>query len=150
MGTNSFSYPCFFCSPFYYLLNVSKSGYLFYSDNFSFEGIYHFDKPFVKDIPMQPIQSGQTIVLRNIFFEFDAYSLLPESEVELNKVVDFLNENHALSVEIGGHTDAKGSESYNQSLSENRAKAVVNFLISKGIKAQRLHAKGYGATQPIA
>jgi outer membrane protein OmpA-like peptidoglycan-associated protein len=132
-----------------YMLNVSKEGYLFYSENFSLEGIYHLEKPFTKNVPLQPIAAGKTIILKNIFFETDSYALKPESKLELNKIVEFLNKNATIKVEIGGHTDNVGSEQYNQTLSEKRAKSVVDYLISSGIAANRLVAKGYGFSKPI-
>jgi tetratricopeptide (TPR) repeat protein len=132
-----------------YMLNVSKEGYLFYSENFSLEGVYHLNEPFYKNIPLREIIAGRSIVLRNIFFETDDYTLKPESKLELDKVVKFLNDNPVLKIEISGHTDNQGTENYNLQLSENRAKSVVEFLIAHGINPKRLIAKGYGFSKPI-
>ena len=133
-----------------YALNVSHPGYMFYSEHFSFEGIYEKTNPYLKDVPLKPIKSGEKIILKNVFFGFDSDSLLAESRAELKKVVDFMTTNPDIQVEISGHTDAVGSEAYNQALSERRAKSVVNFLISQGISSERLSYKGYGASDPIA
>jgi outer membrane protein OmpA-like peptidoglycan-associated protein len=95
-------------------------------------------------------EEGKITVLKNVFFDFDKYDLLPESFAELNKLVLFLNENPLLKIEISGHTDIIGSESYNISLSEARAKSVVDYLINKGIKSERLKYKGYGTSVPVA
>src|SRR5699024_4960986 len=86
----------------------------------------------------------------NIFFEFDKYALRPESHTELNKVVRLLKDNPGLTVRINGYTDSVGTEEHNITLSQNRAQAVVDYLINKGISKDRLQAKGFGATHPIA
>jgi flagellar motor protein MotB len=132
-----------------YMLNVSKEGYMFFSENFSLNGIFHLEKPFLKDVPMQPVAVGKTIILKNIFFDTDAYELKPESKSELNKLVQFLNTNSSIKVEIGGHTDNVGTQQYNQTLSERRAKSVVDYLVSSGINPLRLVAKGYGFSKPV-
>ena len=132
-----------------FMLNVSKEGYLFYSDNFSLHGIFHIEKPFRKDVPLQPVGIGKLIVLNNIFFETDDYSLKDESKHELQKVLAFLQSNPSVKVEIGGHTDNVGSSAYNKGLSEKRAQAVVNYLVSNGIDGSRMVAKGYGFDKPV-
>jgi outer membrane protein OmpA-like peptidoglycan-associated protein len=93
---------------------------------------------------------GDRFVLRNVHFDFDKYTLRPESEKELNELVQFLNDNPQIKIELLGHTDNRGSESYNQKLSENRAMAVVAYLIDHGISADRLRFHGFGFNQPIA
>ncbi len=93
---------------------------------------------------------GQVIVLENIFFDFDKSVLLPQSFVELKKLTEILNKYPQMCIELSGHTDSKGKDRYNQTLSEQRAKAVYDYLISKGIDKERLEYKGYGAKQPIA
>ena len=106
-------------------------------------------KPFVKDIPLQPIKVGETVVLKNIFFNTDKFELKSESDAELEKLVSLLNKNPKMKIEINGHTDNVGADTYNQVLSENRSKAVYEYLINKGIAKERLSYKGYGKTQPI-
>ncbi len=132
-----------------YALNVSKDGYLFYSENFSLAHHPH-DNPFHQDIPLQPIEVGKKIVLKNIFFETAKYNLKPESKIELEKLIEFMNRNPSLIIEVSGHTDSEGSEEANQLLSESRAQAVTEYLIANGIDKGRLQAKGYGENQPIA
>jgi outer membrane protein OmpA-like peptidoglycan-associated protein/Tol biopolymer transport system component len=132
-----------------YALNVSKDGYLFYSENFTLTGVYDKTKPYEKDIPLQPLAVGEVVVLKNIFFDFDKTDLKPESEVELQKLIEMLRKNVKMKIEISGHTDNKGTADYNQKLSENRSKAVYNYLIEKGIDKTRLSYKGYGMIKPI-
>ena len=131
-----------------YAVNVSATGYLFYSGNYDLaEGDDSTKVSF--DIPLSPIQKGEAIVLNNVFFGFNSYDLKDESRIELNLLVELLNRNPKLNIEIGGHTDNKGSQSYNQKLCENRAKSVYEYLISQGIPPSRLSFKGYYFSQPI-
>jgi len=95
------------------------------------------------------IEEGASIVLENIFFEFNKTDLLPESFDELNKVLQFIKDYDIKLIEISGHTDDKGSEEYNQKLSEGRAQSVVDYLIENGADPSRLLVKGYGELYPI-
>lgn len=96
------------------------------------------------------IEEGNSLVLENIFFEFNKSSLLPDSYVELQVLINFMLTSNARKIEISGHSDNVGSDEYNLKLSEARAKTVVEYLISKGISADRLEYKGYGSKNPIA
>jgi outer membrane protein OmpA-like peptidoglycan-associated protein len=98
---------------------------------------------------LQAIEEGESIVLKNIFFEFNKTALLPESYAELDEVASFVLENDIHLIEIGGHTDNEGSDTYNQKLSEGRAKSVITYLIKKGVMAERMRAVGYGESKPI-
>jgi len=133
-----------------YALNVSAENYLFYSEHIELMETRDSLHPFIKYIYLKPIQKDQTMVLNNILFDFDKSTLRPESYVELEKLYKFLIENPNLIIEIGGHTDNKGTKEYNLLLSEKRAKAVYDYLISKNINPSRLKYKGYGDTKPIA
>jgi len=132
-----------------YALNVSRPGYLFYSENFSLKGYKSMD-PYVLDIPLQKIKPGSKAVLNNVFFDTDKYDLKPQSMVELNKLVEFLTINPHVKIEIGGHTDNVGGDGPNQILSERRALAVADYLTVNGIEKWRIAAKGYGESTPIA
>jgi outer membrane protein OmpA-like peptidoglycan-associated protein len=132
-----------------YLLNVSKKGYLFYSENFSMDGIFLSGDPFLKDIPLNPIRVGEIVVLKNIFYQTDSFALKTESMVELDKLVKFLAENPRIRIEISGHTDNIGSPEYNLKLSDNRSKAVADYLIHAGVAKDRLVCQGYGLSRPI-
>ena len=131
-----------------YAFNVNRKGYLFYSDNF-FLSNRSPDSTYEKDIPLQPIEANASVVLKNVFFDVNKYDLKPESEAELDKLVQLMNDNPAVKIQIGGHTDNVGKPADNLTLSNNRAKAVVTYLVSKNISPQRLVAKGFGETQPI-
>lgn len=131
-----------------YAFNVNRKGYLFYSDNFSLTA--NSDSVFNKDIPLQPIENGAVVVLKNIFFDTKQFALKPESIAELDKVVLLLNENPNLKIQINGHTDNVGAAKDNLLLSNNRARAVVAYLLQKGIAQPRLSFKGFGAAQPVA
>ena len=103
-----------------------------------------------KDIALQPIEVNASVVLNNIFFDVNKFELKPESQVELDKLVQLLNENPLIKIEISGHTDNAGKPADNLVLSNNRAKAVIKYLSGKGIATLRLSSKGYGETKPVA
>ncbi|MBL7747894.1 MAG: OmpA family protein, partial [Chitinophagaceae bacterium] len=124
-------------------------GYLFYSDNFLMTG-RTADSVYEKNISLSPIEKNASVVLKNIFFEVNKFDINPSSQTELDKLVQLLTENPTIKIEISGHTDNAGKPSDNLALSNNRAKAVVSYLVSKNIAAARLIAKGYGETKPIA
>lgn len=133
-----------------YALNVSKNGYLFYSDHFNLTGNATQTDPYIRDIPLQPIVVGETVILRNVFFDTDSYLLKDESKTELLRLVDLMQSNPKLKIELSGHTDNKGDNKHNQELSLNRAKAVFDFMIEQKIASDRISYKGYGETTPIS
>lgn len=134
-----------------YLVNVSKPGFLFYSDNFSLKDKpADYNKPYQLEIPLQPIDTG-IIELKNIFFDVNKWDLKNESKAELQKIIAFLKINATLKIEFSGHTDNSGDKAFNKTLSNNRAKAIYDYVIEKGgIPAARLSYKGYGDTKPKA
>ena len=131
-----------------YALNVTQPGYLFYSENFSLKELTDKTKPFLMNVPLLSLDTGSVVELKNVFFETAKFDLKPESKIELDKLVAFLNLNKSLRIELGGHTDNVGDKKMNQILSQNRAKAVYDYLIANGIAATRLSYKGYGDTKP--
>ncbi|MBP8959009.1 MAG: PD40 domain-containing protein [Bacteroidales bacterium] len=133
-----------------YGLNVNKPGYMFYSDNFMLEEIHTVSHPYIKHVILTPIKTGESILLSNVFFDFDSWELKPESIIELKKLYKLLIDNPLITVEIVGYTDSIGTKEYNQTLSEKRAKSVVDFLESMGIMKERLSYRGYGASLPVA
>jgi outer membrane protein OmpA-like peptidoglycan-associated protein/tetratricopeptide (TPR) repeat protein len=132
-----------------YGIAVKKENYLFHSENFDIPATAAFQEV-KKDVELKNIAVGSKIILKNIFFDFGKASLRQESTSELLRLIKLLNEVPSMHIEISGHTDAKGSSEYNQSLSDNRAKAVVDYLVKAGISTNRLSAAGYGKDQPIA
>jgi outer membrane protein OmpA-like peptidoglycan-associated protein len=132
-----------------YAFTINRKGYLFYSDNFLMSGLPH-DTTYEKNIALQPIEANASVVLNNIFFDVNKSELKPASQAELDMLVLLLNENPTVKIEISGHTDNAGKPADNLVLSNNRAKAVVNYLVSKNIAPARLVAKGYGETKPVA
>lgn len=96
------------------------------------------------------IDSSLSVVIKNIFFDFDKYELKPESMGEIRHLAKFLIANPDLSVQIAGHTDNVGSEQHNQQLSENRANAVRDALVKLGVTPHKIKAQGYGSTKPIS
>lgn len=131
-----------------YAENINAPGYLFHSENFDLPDTAAY-QIVEQTIELKKIEVGKSIVLNNIFFDFDKATLKPESLTELEKVYDLMSENPKIVVELSGHTDSRGSDAYNKDLSQRRAQAVVDYLVKKGIKADRLIAKGYGEERPI-
>lgn len=131
-----------------YGIAVKMDGYLFHSENFDIPLAANYQE-IVKDVEMKPIVVGSTIVLKNVFFDYNKATLKSESYIELDRVVKLLNENPSMRIELSGHTDNRGTEEYNQKLSEDRAKSCVEYLTSKGIAPSRLEYKGYGESKPI-
>ena len=103
-----------------------------------------------KDLYLVPIEIGQVIRLNNVFFDFDKWDLRPESYIELNRVVKLLSENPKIEIEMSAHTDSRGSDEYNFKLSDNRARSVMDYIISQGIDSSRITSHGYGETKPVA
>jgi outer membrane protein OmpA-like peptidoglycan-associated protein len=132
----------------WYVMTATAEGFLNASDSLEI-GIEEEVTQFSKDLYLQPIEVGLTVKLKNIYFDNDKTTLKPESFVELNKVLDFLTTNARIAVEIAGHTDSNGSDAHNETLSQGRSEAVVEWLITQGIDVSRLSARGYGESKPI-
>ena len=133
-----------------YLLTMEKEGYLFKNVTITLPGSTKDTQLMTRTFELNKLRVGLSSILRNIYFDFDKYTLKQESYTELNKLERLLLENPNMRVEIAGHTDFVGSDQYNNQLSVKRASSVVNFLINKGIAPTRLETKGFGKTRPIA
>ncbi|HEB62057.1 MAG TPA: tetratricopeptide repeat protein [Bacteroidetes bacterium] len=139
-----------------YNFSVSKKGYLFYSGRFNLNRKNTIIEPYELKISLTKIDDmvkhgSQPVVLPNIFFEYKSAVLdTIGSGAELNKLIKLLKNNPETSIRIIGHTDNVGSESYNLQLSQKRAKAVYDYLISKNIAENRMEYIGYGETKPIS
>lgn len=133
-----------------YAFNVNRKGYLFFSENYNLSG-NRIDSVFTADIPLQPIEAGASVVLKNIFFDSKKTELKPESIAELNSLVQLMADNPKLKILISGHTDNVGKPQDNLLLSTNRALAVVKYLLaSQQIAKERIQYKGFGETNPVA
>lgn len=130
-----------------YSFLAEKKGYFAVSENMDLSKLDKYEE-MQRDLYLFPIKKDEEIRLNSLFFETAKSHLKQESHVELNRLIKFLKDNPKIKIEIGGHTDSKGSDSYNYRLSEKRAKAVVKYLKTK-IKTNRLKAKGYGETKAV-
>ena len=143
-----------------YAMNVSKPGYLFHSENIEINTVTSIEKPFHFKVFLEPIPEAEEpivsedeaprIILKNIFFETGSADLLSKSDSEIARLNTLLKDNPEMRIKILGHTDNVGQERDNQKLSEARAKAVHDSLISKGISAERIRYEGKGESQPVA
>ena len=131
-----------------YAFIVNRKGYLFFSHNFSLTD-HVPDSTYNIDIPLEPLQANATVILKNIFFDINKFELQPQSSTELDNIVELMKENPSLKIQISGHTDNVGKPADNLKLSNNRANAVIQYLIEKGIDAKRLSSKGWGEIKPI-
>jgi outer membrane protein OmpA-like peptidoglycan-associated protein len=136
-------------SGFNYGINVNKTGYLFYSENFMLKGQHSVAEPYNKKIYLNPVKVGEKMQLSNVFYEIGSWELKNESISELDHLANLLSEHKDIIIEIGGYTDSTGLSEQNIVLSEKRALSVVNYLINKGISADRLLHKGYGNASPV-
>jgi outer membrane protein OmpA-like peptidoglycan-associated protein len=128
-----------------YGLFAQASGYLPFSQNYS--KALNEASGLNENIIIELIAAtkGNSIVLENIFFDFDKWDLKPESQDALANLLKYLRNNSKINVEIGGYTDNKGSQEYNKTLSDKRARSVYDYLVKNGISASRLTSKGYGS-----
>ena len=131
-----------------YGIAVKSKGYLFHSENFDIPS-GSGDNLVNKVIELKNIAIGSKIALRNVFFDTGKSTLRMESNGELDRIVKLLKDVPTLKIEISGHTDNTGSAAINETLSQQRAEAVVTYLKNKGIAPTRLTAKGYGASKPV-
>lgn len=132
-----------------YTVTYSAEGFGFYTEDILLKDTANFE-PVEKEVSLIKLEVGKKFVLRNIFFDFDKSTLRPQSNIELNNLYNTMMANPTLKIEISGHTDNVGSIAYNKVLSMNRAKAVVDYLIKRGISKNRLVFAGYGFDEPIA
>lgn len=127
-----------------YGLFAEKEGFLYQSENFNLSK--KLLNPVNINFKLEPLKAGASVILKNIFFDFDSYSLTPQSKTELNRALKLIKANELLRIEIAGYTDNIGTKKYNQELSNERAKSVFDYLVNKGVNQTKLSFKGYGAT----
>lgn len=128
---------------------ASSPGYIAINQNIDLTNLSQY-KEITKDLILIPIEVGEKIQINNIFFETGKFELLEDSKPELNRIVKLFEEKQIKKIRIAGHTDNVGSVQSNQILSENRAKSVANYLISKGVSPLQITTIGYGELKPIA
>lgn len=132
----------------WYIIDISAKGYLNLSDTV---WVMNYKRPQLhRDYYLTPIEAGMVVRLKNILFNFGKTTLHSDSYEELKDVAEWLVKNPNLKLEIGGHTDSDGPDDYNLWLSQARAQAVVDYIITQGAAKEQLVAKGYGETKPIA
>jgi OmpA-OmpF porin, OOP family len=131
-----------------YGIFATAEGYISVADNIDLSQKENYQE-IKKDLFLAPIEIGQVVNLKNIFFDTNKTELSIESYPELNRVVEALKNNANLEIEIDGHTDDIGQDDYNQQLSTGRAAAVYQYLLDKGISKSRLSYKGFGKTKPV-
>lgn len=131
-----------------YGFRATADGFLTVSQNLDLRDLKDYSEV-KRDLPLVPFEVGETMVLNNIFFDYDKDNLKETSRLELDRLVAFLTANGSTKIEIKGHTDDKGSDSYNLDLSKRRSKSVYDYLVKKGVAASRLTYKGLGETQPM-
>jgi outer membrane protein OmpA-like peptidoglycan-associated protein/tetratricopeptide (TPR) repeat protein len=135
-----------------YKLSASQAGFLNKNETTSTKGLRNQDSTLItvyKDIEVEKIFPQKMIVIPNIYYDYDKATLRPESEAVLDSILVFFKDNKDLTIEIGSHTDSRGSDAYNLKLSQARAQSVVDYLIGKGIAPERLVAVGYGETKLV-
>lgn len=128
---------------------AEKTNFLSESDNIDLTEIKEFIQ-IERNLYLTPIEIGKSITLNNVFFEKSKAVLLPGSKIELERLVKILKDNPTINIELSGHTDNVGNPDINVHLSENRVKAIKDYLVSKGISGKRITGKGYGGSKPIA
>ncbi len=131
-----------------YAFYAEKEGYYPVSENLKADAVKEYAE-LKYDLQLSSVTVGDVIRLNNIFFDSDKSDLKAESEAELNRLFSFLVSNPTAKIEIGGHTDNKGNDEYNQTLSQSRVNSVINYLVSKGINKDRLTGTGYGEKNPL-
>lgn len=131
-----------------YGMFVNAEKYLLKSISFDYTSKKEFNA-LTLDIYLDPIEKGASAVLNNIFFATGKYELEKKSKTELDRVINFMNANNQVNIEIAGHTDDVGNDAANQQLSDKRARSVYDYLITHGVKKERIHDAGYGETKPI-
>lgn len=133
-----------------YSIRATADKFFAISENLNLDSLVKAGfKEIHKDLYLVPIEIGQIVRLNNVFFDFDKWDLRPESYIELDRVVKLLKENPTIEIEMSAHTDNRGSDEYNIKLSDNRARSVMEYIISKGIAPQRITSHGYGETRPV-
>lgn len=132
-----------------YSISATAQDYSFHTERFNVAQTAPY-QVIEKNILLKRAVPGVAFVINNLYFDFDKSTLRAESKNELENAIRWLQANPSVRIEVGGHTDSKGSDEYNIRLSQRRAQAVVNYLVAGGIDPSRIVAYGYGERMPIA
>ncbi|MGC1241411.1 MAG: OmpA family protein [Chryseosolibacter sp.] len=131
-----------------YGYHAEATGYLSVNENMELVNLQEYGE-LTKDLLLVPIEIGESIQLKNVFFVQSKSLLMPESYPELDRLVRIMKDNKTIEIELEGHTDGRGDPKANLALSEERVEAVKQYLISKGISEKRIVGKGYGGAKPM-
>jgi outer membrane protein OmpA-like peptidoglycan-associated protein len=132
-----------------YSFMADEQGYYAVSDNLDVRELKEY-REIKRDLYLTPVEVGATIRLNNLFFDFAKADLREESFPELNRATKFLRDNPGIAIEVAGHTDNVGSDEANRKLSDDRARAVMTYLVEQGVQPERIVSKGYGESKPVA
>jgi peptidoglycan-associated lipoprotein len=141
-----------------YVLYVTRKGYISRREPFTMDGktippIFLnkvlTDTTYQVTLKLDKLELNKTFVLENIYYDLNKYNIRSDAAIELDKLVQILKDNPTVSIELSSHTDARATDAYNMTLSQNRAESAVEYLVSKGIDADRMTAKGYGERELI-
>jgi outer membrane protein OmpA-like peptidoglycan-associated protein len=130
-----------------YKLRLKKQGYLVKYVEFSTKGMSPGN--IERDEYIEKLEVGKTFILENLYYDLDKWDIRPDAALVLNELTKLMKENPTLKIELGSHTDSRGSDSYNMTLSQKRATSAVDYIIKNGIKSDRIIAKGYGETKLV-
>ncbi|MET4073298.1 OmpA family protein [Hymenobacter sp. UYCo722] len=133
----------------HYAMYAAANKYLLKSLSFDYSNQHAFN-PTALDIYLEPVRSGRSVVLNNLFFDTNKFDLKPQSRTELNRLIEFLRQYRDVQIEVSGYTDNVGSPETNSILSQRRAQSVVEYLSAHAISPTRLRSRGYGETHPLA
>jgi peptidoglycan-associated lipoprotein len=135
-----------------YAFQAQAEGFLSNGAKFSTKGIARDPanpvQTFEIEIVLDKVFKNREIVLENIYYDYDRWDIRPDAEPTLNRLAEVLAQNPDIRIQLGSHTDCRGNDGYNETLSQRRAESAVNYLIGKGISQDRLSALGYGEGQP--
>jgi len=131
-----------------FIVQGRKDGFFTTSASATTKGLVRSENLYVQiQLNIEKIVIGKEIVLENIYYDLDKSNIRADAAIELDKLVKILNDNPQINIELGSHTDSRGSDAYNLKLSQRRAESAVGYIISRGIDAKRISAKGYGETK---
>ena len=131
-----------------YELLCTKMGCFSRTDEISTKGL-KYSQDFYADFEVEEIELFKPIVLENIFYDFDEWFIRLDAAIELDKLAKLLKDNPEIDIELGSHTDSRGSDRYNERLSDRRAHAAIQYLKERGISPNRLSWRGYGESVPV-